>query len=237
MATYKLIITDVTRYGDLFCVAGWDVEDGGMVRPEPHDAVANREASRFWKGDLAGPNRALAAGNLVQLEAKLPPRDFPYPHASEDRLVVASTEVAKLQELDAKGVAKLAEGSVHKSLGEVFGGRLIRSNSGKAYVSAGERVASLGAIEVSPTSVRFYEQRNSQTGKRQLRALIREQGVDYDLSVPADSPRGLFLSDGADAVQAYARECNTLHLRIGLCRPFAAMPDSCYAQVNGLYRL
>ncbi len=89
MPTYDLIITDVTCYGDLFCVAGWDMNNGGMIRPEPPTANAVAEASRFWSAQHAGPGKFFAVGNRVQFDAAMPPANFPFPHATEDR--VAST--------------------------------------------------------------------------------------------------------------------------------------------------
>ena len=31
LTTYEIVITDVTQYGSLYCVAGWDLQDGGMI--------------------------------------------------------------------------------------------------------------------------------------------------------------------------------------------------------------
>ena len=103
-------------------------------------------------------------------------------------------------------------------------------------MAAGERTSSLDAIEIAPRSISFYEL-NPSAGKRQLRARIDEYGVQYDLSVPADAAKSRFLVGGVAALQGDARASNRIHVRLGLCRPFAAMPNSCYAQVNGLYFL
>jgi hypothetical protein len=35
---YRIIVTEVTNYGNLYCVAGWDLEQNAMVRPEPAPA-------------------------------------------------------------------------------------------------------------------------------------------------------------------------------------------------------
>lgn len=235
MPTYKLIITDVTRYGSLFCVAGWDLNNGGMIRPEPSTANAIAEASRFWGDQYAGPGKFFAVGNVVRFDAALPPANFPFPHATEDRLVVAGNS-AIVGHMAPTQIAQAVAPGVSASLGAAFGGQLHRAYSGKAHVIAGTQTCSLDAIEVAPDSISFYED-NPSPGKRQLRALIDEDGVEYDFSVPADAAKSRFLAGGIAALEADRQASQNIHVRIGLCRPFAAMPNSCYAQVNGLYFL
>lgn len=235
MPTYNLIITDVTRYGDLFCVAGWDLDRGGMIRPEPSTATAVAEASRFWSGQHAGPGKFFAVGNRVRFNAAMPPANFPFPHATEDRLVVLGNSAVTGQMAAAQIVQSVAAG-VSASLDDVFGGELHRAHSGKAHVAAGAQTGSLDAIEINPGDIGFYEDSPS-PGKRRLRALIDHGGIEYDFSVPADAARVRFLAGGVAALEADAQASQTIHVRLGLCRPFAAMPNSCYAQVNGLYFL
>lgn len=236
MPTYDLVITDVTRYGDLFCVAGWDMANGGMIRPEPPTANANAEASRFWSGQNAGPGKFFAVGNRVRFDAAAPPANFPFPHATEDRVVIAGSSSAIIGQMTTAQVVQSVAGGVSLSIGHAFGGHLQRANSGKAHVVAGTQTGSLDAIEIAPGSISFYMD-NPSPGKRRLRAVIDENGVEYDFSVPADAARSRFLSDGVAALQADAAATRSIHIRLGLCRPFAAMPNSCYAQINGIYFL
>ena len=235
MPTYNLIITDVTRYGDLFCVAGWDLDNGGMIRPEPPTANAVAEASRFWPVQHAGPGKFFAVGNRVRFNAAMPPANFPFPHATEDRLVVPGNSAVTGQMTAPEIVQSVALG-ISASLDDVFGGELHRAHSGKAHVAAGAQTGSLDAIEIDPGDIGFYED-NPSPGKRRLRALIDHDGIEYDFSVPADAARARFLAGGVAALEADAQASQTIHVRLGLCRPFAAMPNSCYAQVNGLYFL
>jgi len=233
MPTHDLIITDVTRYGDLFCVAGWDVNNGGMIRPEPPTANAVAEASRFWSAQYAGPGKFFAVGNRVRFDAAMPPANFPFPHATEDRVVIAGGHSAILGQMTAAQMVQAVGGSVSASIDAAFGGQLHRAYSGKAHVPAGAQTCSLDAIEINPGSISFYED-NPAPGKRRLRAQIDEDGVEYDFSVPADAARTRFLAGGVPALEADAQASQSIHVRLGLCRPFAAMPNSCYAQVNGL---
>jgi len=234
--TYNLIITDVTRYGTLFCVAGWDLDNGGMIRPEPQTANALAEASRFWSEQSAGPGKFFAVGNIVRFDAIAAPANFPYPHATEDRLYTGGNNAAVLGQMAHVQIAQTVAAGVSSTMDEVFGGQLHRAQSGKAHVLAGAQTCSLDAIEIAPGAVSFYED-NPSPGKRQLRALIDQDGVEYDLSVPADAAKSRLLAGGIAALEADAQASQSIHVRLGLCRPFAAMPNSCYAQVNGLYFL
>ncbi|MBA1144209.1 dual OB domain-containing protein [Mesorhizobium neociceri] len=233
MARYNIGITDVTCYGDLYCVAGWDVDDDCMVRPEP--AVANPavEPSRFWNARFAGPGTIFSVGNIVSLDASKPPKTFPFPHATEDRLVTGGSQLSVVKSLTDAKLAKAVAGSVSCSLQDIFDGHLVRASSGKAYVPANIKTNSLGAIEIHPSQIAFYEE-VTPAGKRRLRATIDQDGVEYDLSVPADLARTRFLTAGVAALQSDAEACDLVHVRVGLCRPFQAMPNACYAQVNGV---
>ena len=71
MAAYEILVTDVTNYGTLYCVAGTTI-DGRMIRPEPHTAKANNEVSRFWTDAAAGPGKFFSVGNIVSFEAEDP---------------------------------------------------------------------------------------------------------------------------------------------------------------------
>lgn len=236
MPTYNLIVTDVTRYGTLFCVAGWDLDNGGMIRPEPQTANALAEASRFWSEQSAGPGKFFAVGNIVRFDATAPPANFPYPHATEDRIYTGGHNAAVLGQMTHAQIAQTVAAGVSATMGEAFGGQLHRANSGKAHVLAGAQTCSLDAIQIAPGAISFYED-NPAPGKRQLRALIDQDGVEYDLSVPADAAKSRLLAGGIAALEADAQASQRIHMRLGLCRPFAAMPNSCYAQVNGLYFL
>lgn len=233
MPIYEVIITDVTNYGSLFCVAGWDVTRKTMVRPEPHSAKATEESSRFWDGQWAGPGKFFSIGNIVQFEAALPPGEFPFPHATEDRLWVRATSNAPVGFLtNAEIVARVG---VSLGMQAAFGNGLIRPASGKAYVRKDFIGPSLAALNVSPTNISFFEHTFEE--KRKLRARFTDGSVRYDLPVTADSARARWHSEGLDTLRADLASCSRVHLRLGLSRPFPHRPDECYAQINGLFLL
>jgi hypothetical protein len=117
--TYELIITDVTCYGNLYCVAGWDLRNGGMIRPEPPGANSAAEASRFWEGQYVGVGKLFAVGNVVRFEATAPPREFPYPHATEDRIFVSAIPTRGKQ-FTLRQLAQSVAAGVSSSLEDTF---------------------------------------------------------------------------------------------------------------------
>lgn len=232
MPSYRIVVTDVTQYGTLFCVAGWDVQNGGMIRPEPHTTTATSEASRFWGDPAVGQGKVFDVGRVLEFQASLPPADFPFPHATEDRLVAPNTFVL-LDNWELTKMVGAVSAGISDSLAHAFGGHLVRANSGKAYVLAGQNTNSLGAVEIEPGQIEFFE--DGSTGKRRLRALVTDGCATYDLTVPAWGARGKFLAGGVNAVQADANKSTRIHLRVGLARAFADAP--CYAQINGIFFL
>lgn len=236
MAAYQLIITDVTCYGSLYCVAGWAADRGRMLRPEPPSANMASEPSKFWDARFAGAGRLFAVGNVVTFEANRPPADFPFPHATEDRIVDLTRPRNVLRALNETWTARAVAAGVSPTLEAAFDGGLVRAGSGKAYVPAGYVGRSLGAVEVSPEQINFFED-SYQGNKPKLRAELTIAGVDYDLSVPADSVRTRWKAAGLAGLRADLNASRRVHLRVGLSRPFPAMPNQCYAQINGIYFL
>jgi hypothetical protein len=234
MPKYEVIITDVTTYRDRYCVAGWDINRNNMVRPEPPGANAADEPSRFWDSQWAGPGKFFDLGNVVRFEANPPPGNFPFPHATEDRIWVKATDQAPTRTLSATQLA--ATVGVSAGINAAFSGGLVRAVSGKAYVPRDFVGPSLGAITVSANALTVFEN-TYDPAKPKLRAHLAEAGLRYDLALTADAARTRWLSAGLNALRADIRACNRIHVRLGLSRPFWGRPDECYAQINGLYFL
>jgi hypothetical protein len=224
----------VTNYGDLYCVAGWDVHNRAMVRPEPPGANAAVEASRFWDNQWAGPGKFFDVGNVVQFEAGAPPGNFPFPHATEDRIFVKAIGQGPVRTLT--GAQLAAAVGVSAKMEAVFSGGLIRAGSGKAYVPKDSAGPSLGALTVTTNKLSLFEHTYG-SAKPKLRARLTEGLVVYDLAVTADAARTRWLGAGLNALKADIAACERVHVRLGLSRPFPQRPDECYAQINGLYLL
>lgn len=236
MATYEILITDVTCYSNLYCVAGWDVQAGRMIRPEPPSANMTYEPSKFWDGQYAGRGRMFAVGNVVRIDANPPPAQFPFPHATEDRIVDTSTTIQVLRALDSPGTVAAVSAGVSPTLEAAFDNALVRPFSGKAYVPAGHKSRSLGAVEIRPNQLQFLENTYN-PNKPKLRARVEIGGNLYDLPVTADAANTRWQQNGLAALQGDVQASGRLHVRVGLSRPFAAMPNQCFVQINGVYFL
>lgn len=234
MPVYEVLITDVTTYGELYCVAGWDLRTKAMVRPEPPGANVASEVSRFWDGRYAGPGKYFDVGNVVQFEASAPPANFPFPHATEDRLFVKALGQGPLLTLN--NAELVAAVTVSTGIKAAFGNGLIRSANGKAYVSKDFKGPSLGALTVAPNKLSLHENTYNPENPK-LRAWLKDGLLRYDLAVTSDATRTRWRNAGLKALEADIAACNQVHVRLGLSRPFPQRPDECYAQINGLYLL
>jgi putative nucleic acid modification protein with dual OB domain len=231
MPVHELIITDVTNYGSLYCVAGWDRVNGGMIRPEPATANPHDEASRFWDSRFAGPGRPLSVGNIVSLDVEPPPSTFRFPHATEDRIVAAGNQMQVLGQLTPAAIAQHVALGVSPTLDAAFDGGLIREPSRKAYVPAGHNGRSLGALDLEPNNLIYFEKQFGNENPK-LRARITVDSVLYDMPVTADATRERWRTAGIQALRTDVQNANRLHVRVGLARPFPA--DQCFSQVNGV---
>ncbi|MGQ0686706.1 dual OB domain-containing protein [Bradyrhizobium sp.] len=235
MATYEIIVTDVTCYGSLYCVAGWDRISNRMIRPEPQGANSRDEASRFWNAAYAGPGKTFSVGNVVRFDATNPLPDFLFPHATEDRIVDMGTPMHVLETLNPAAMVQAVAAGTAASLPLAFDNALVRVNS-KAYVPTGNKGRSLGAIEIPPSDIIFFEHQ-WQNENPKLRARVTSAGRVYDLSVPAEAARTRWRSAGLAAVKADVKASTRVHIRAGLSRPMQSRPNECYSQLNGVILL
>ncbi len=233
---YRLLITDVTRYGSLFCVAGWDLNSNRMIRPEPQGATAQNESSRFWHNDSAGPGKFFDVGNIVEVAASTPPPDFPFPHATEDRIYFHHKSNNLIKKLPHTEIVYAVRTGIKTSLNDIFGGNFQVTSTGKIYVDANTQTCSLDSITITPGQISFYSKPNEKNQEK-LRARISEKTNTYNFSVPADAALSLFSGGGVDALAHAANSSQKIHVRLGLSRPYVKIPNTCYVQINGLYFL
>jgi hypothetical protein len=119
-------------------------------------------------------------------------------------------------------------------LDAAFDAALVRPMSGKPYVRKGQHARSLGAVEVMPNQIRFYENTYA-ANKPRLYGILMIDANRYALSVTADAARTRWRTSGLAALLADTQASGRLHVRFRLSRPWAAKPDQCYAQINGVY--
>jgi hypothetical protein len=223
MAKYRLLVTDITEYGSLRCVAGWDLEREKMIRPEP-------APGDFWSGTAVGPTGQFRRGAIVDFEAHSPNPTTDYPHRTEDRVVAGQVNyVRTLSPADRQMI--LAQ-MVSPDLQNLFSGKL-QAEGFAGFVALGTRCRSLGAIEIEPSAVSVYEDLG--WGKKRLRIRLPIQNRIVAPSITSALVRRIYREAGLDALRAQLSSAKCLHLRIGLARAFSSKPDRCYLQVNDIY--
>ena len=235
MVDHLMIVTDVTLFNDIYCVAGWDVGLKRMIRPEPPNTKANSVAERFWPLACVGAGKIFSVGNLVKFVGDPAPQGFAYPHATEDVVVRPKTNIQVVDQLSLRDTANAVVQGISKSIADVYDNQLIRYGTGTAYVPNGSQSRSLGALEIAPDQIVLHV--GGTDAKPKLRAMLDVGNVSYDLSVPAVDARDGWLAKGITAFGKDVAGSNKIHLRLGLSRPWPMRPNECFAQVNGLYLL
>lgn len=233
LTNYKILVTDVTEFGELFCVAGWDLLSGRMVRPEPPGTSANAVAGRFWTAEHVGADKVFSVGNVVTCQGVNAPKGFSYPHATEDVVLDAGSMINVVSRETLAATAGMVAGSVSQTLAAVYDGGLARRANGKAYVSKDHNGRSLGAIEIASDALQFHENRYK-PDKPKLRSWVTVGGISYDIPVTAVAAHQRWRKDGLAALTADAANAGRIHLRMGLARPWSAQPDECFVQINGI---
>ena len=236
MTEYKIVVTDVTEFGDLFCVAGWDLISSRMVRPEPPGTTAKSVEGRFWKSEHVGADKSFNVGNVVTFSGINAPDSFPYPHATEDVVIEAGSTITVVSRETLAATTAMVTGSLSRTLPAVYDGGLLRRPNGKAYVPRDHNGRSLGAIEVASDALVFHENRYNPE-KPKLRAWVTVGGITYNIPVTSVAAHKRWRQGGLAALAADVANAQGLHLRMGLARPWHGQPDECWAQINGILPL
>jgi hypothetical protein len=218
-----MLTTEITNFGGLRCVAGWDMDRQRMIRPEPRPGG-------FWPAGRIAPNGPFEIGKAVQFEAVGPNPATDYPHLTEDRVV--SGKIAAGPQVSNKDFEKVLRGSAFSSLSDLFDGKLILDGD-KAYVPRGTACRSLGGLKVDAKGV-VIETYTNFSGKLRLRIKFTDAVGALAPNVTSTRAYELHSAGQIDALNAKISKASSLMLRIGLARAFAQMPDRCYLQVNEL---
>jgi hypothetical protein len=219
---FRIVVTDVTIYGSLRCVAGWDVDRKAMVRPEP-------SPRGFWQAITCGVNTTFHPGHLVEFQGKKPTTEPP--HVREDVVVLGQPH--RLGALTRQQFKDALRQSLVASPQAVFGPCLEFSGQ-KAHVLPGSDCGSLACMELPCVKFRLHVNRYK---KPKLQAMFSLFGKQLDLSVAAKDFKKTFENDGLQATESLIAGARGLHLRLGLARPFAPGGGKplCYLQINGIH--
>jgi len=226
-----VLISEVTRMSrGNYCVAGWDIHAGKMVRPlQPSGANWRLGTARhvFFVGHLL---------NCVPSDR----RNTAYPHATEDMLL--SETPSLLEKFDEPTTYGLLLDKAFESIQQLFGLPLLENK----YLPDGTRCPSLGGVRVVCSRVHFIED-----GFGKLRLVLQDaDNISYRLAVTSEELRHIFSASDEDAEPffgvAEANEWLSVNpadseiiLRVGLARGWAGRdgvwnPRRCYAQLNGI---
>lgn len=221
--TYRIVVTEVTLYGRLRCVAGFDLDRGVMIRPEPKPAD-------FWEAKVCGANTTFHPGHVVEFRGRRP--STPLPHNTED--IVVEGRPRRIAVLGADGFRQALERAAAFSPEAVFGDHL-RFDRDKAYVPAGAACGSLACQTVEAAGFRLFDQ--PYRDEHKLRAELKVGGHVLHLGVAAKALKQAFEKAGLAAARDLVPKTGRAQVRLGLARPFKDHPDQCYLQVNGLHAL
>jgi hypothetical protein len=221
MPEYQLLITDITNYGDLRCVAGWDLDRNKMIRPEPH-----REG--FWQSTMVSPAGPFEIGKTAKFKAKKPNPSTAYPHFTEDRVVEGAVKTGT----PPAGRTNILKHAAFSSLDELFDGNLVVDGF-KGHVPVGAECRSLGGLIVDTKGVQIESYCNS-FGKNRLRLRFTTRGTALAPNITSSQAYARHAAGELGAVNREIASASKLILRVGLARAFEAMPNRCYLQINGL---
>lgn len=220
----QIIITDVTEMSaGRYCVAGWCLQQGVMVRPLPNGA--NWAAATLHV-------HGVQPGAIIEVIENGAPYVSDFPHRTEDTPI----EIDTIRLLERPPFAWNVAGGpiVRPTLNDIFGGQLITTGSFNgarkgAHVPLGAEVASLGALNVPRNSVILIEDFG------RLKAVISDRDERYQLPVSSAVLKDAFRAGGLIAARQAVPNTPRLHLRVGLARAYEEYPDRCYVMLNGVH--
>jgi hypothetical protein len=220
----QMVVTEVTMYGRLRCVAGWDFTNKRMVRPEP-------APEQFWEAIYCGERSTFHPGHVVTFEANKP--ETALPHQTEDWVVAGG--VTNHGPLPIETFQKVCKKSIVDGPGpdQAYGPHL-RFSGFTPYVLEGTECSSLCGLELPASELTFLEKMKN-TGDVRLRAGFSLSGQRLDLSIAAKDFRQTYRAGGLQAAKDLVAGAESLHIRLGLARAMDDGSGRCYLQINGIY--
>ena len=220
----QLIITDVTEMSaGNFCVAGWHIQAGRMVRPLPNGS--NWTAALLQKYHVT-PGVVL---NFVPLAGQHPGA---FPHRTEDTPV----DVARIGFVTANAGPWFGAAAppCAPTVADAFQGHVTRNSisngvSQGVHVPINTQTRSLWAVRCAPGNLTFV----ADFGK--LKGELHDGAATYRLAVSSQTLKTAYRAGGLAAVNNAIPQNAPLHVRLGLARAFGNVPDKCYLMINGVY--
>ncbi|MCL2369066.1 MAG: hypothetical protein FWC83_00120 [Alphaproteobacteria bacterium] len=213
MKPSNIIISDITKMKDGYCVGGWDTHERRMKR-------LMIDGKYFTKYQIP------KYSSIIVMNA---PFDEPrkYPHRTED--VNIGYKSIKVQEFfePGKQLADRLRDSVSKDVQSIFNNKVKE----KSWVARGTRCASLGAILIPAQNIEFKKDGDK------LRAKITDQSnKEYSIAVSCKYIRDIYRkSKSTDKLNKMVSGAQYAHCRIGLARPYYMQENHCYLMLNGVF--
>ena len=224
----QLLITEVTEvHREDFCVAGWCATQARMVRPLPRGA--------HWGAALLKAH-GIAPSAVISIAAIETSSAGSYPHRTEDTQV-QPRGIRLMQMADPRWLGgrppKAAPTLALGFQGRLAAGKPRNGVTSGAHVPAGERTASLTAVRIPATHLRFFER--GRDSALHLRARLTDGDACYDLAVVAHDLNEIFRTAGIRELNDRLPALGMLHVRLGLARAFPGREDKCFVMINGVY--
>jgi len=220
----RLLTTDVTEmHGGNFCVAGWNAQEGRMVRPLPNGSN--------WTAGLL-QQHGVSPGVTIEADPAGQPYGSAFPHVTEDTPVARQN--IRLVNADSIDWFGANAPPTQATLSAAFGGHLLHNSIWKnvrqgVYVRIGTQVRSLVAVDLARASIQFVEEFDK------LKAFLSDGEARYKVAVSSLALKTAWRQGGVQAVHQALPTSPRFHVRLGLARAFGQPAEKCYLMVNGVH--
>ena len=227
---HPILITEVTRMREgHYCVAGWDIHAGRIVRPL-------QPPGENWQ--LRNGCIPFAVGELIDV---IPARHKPglAPHSTEDFVLGGPPQTLTM--FNEAETFTLLRSTADKSIRAIFGPLF-----GDRYLHEGTGQRSLGSILLRRERMHLFVDQKEKLriqftdgdGVRYALAVTSEKMLHYFSPRPQDPPPHYGIREAAAWLNATPAD-QAVMLRIGLSRGWAGTekawkPPRCYLQLNGI---
>lgn len=227
MEQYRLLVTDLTNYGEQRCVAGVDLDRKVMIRPEPAPAA-------FWDQRFCGAGNVFLPGNIVAFNAQIPNPKTQLPHFNEDRVVTG--DVAAVKTLSAEEFKSTLHAMNNLNRDQAFASP-VKVDNNKAYLEVGTNRPSLNGLLILRDQIRFTSDTyGDKPAKPRCIVKLRDGGT-INLSIAASDLRESFQVGGVRELEKTFSGKDKLIVGLGCARGFGNFANRCYMQINGMFAL
>ncbi len=217
----EVFITDYTEMGGgNYCVAGWDANQGRMVRPLPN--------GRNWSTAQI-QQFGISPGVLMQFTVDDAAHPGDFPHTTEDTRVTQAGNLGQRADLWLGQDRPQTANSVQQAFGgNIVWNSVFQGRKQGVHIPVGTNCRSLWGLSINSNGMRFVEEFDK------LKCIIDDGDDEYICAVSSAHLKTLFRQGGVNAVNAFLPTNTAAHVRLGLARAFGTQADKCFLMVNGI---